>query len=129
MLYEAPHHLRKTLAELLDVLGDRGISLCRELTKRYETILRTTLSGAVSYYEENEPRGEYVLVLEGASRKALEAETRQEFMRMTLKEHMAIYEGQGIPRKEAMKLVAKDRGVSKREVYGGLLEQGQKENL
>lgn len=129
VLYEAPHHLRKTLAELLDVLGDRGISLCRELTKRYETILRTTLSGAVSYYEENEPRGEYVLVLEGASRKALEAETRQEFMRMTLKEHMAIYEGQGIPRKEAMKLVAKDRGVSKREVYGGLLEQGQKENL
>ncbi len=129
VLYEAPHHLRKTLAELLDVLGDRGISLCRELTKRYETILRTTLSGAVSYYEENEPRGEYVLVLEGASRKALEAETRQEFMRMTLKEHMALYEGQGIPRKEAMKLVAKDRGVSKREVYGGLLEQGQKENL
>lgn len=123
VLYEAPHHLRKTLAELLDALGDRKISLCRELTKKYETVLRATLPEAVSYYEEHEPRGEYALVLEGKSREALAEESRQAFEEMSLAEHMALYESQGIPRKEAMKLVAKDRGVSKREVYGALLEE------
>lgn len=121
VLYEAPHHLKKTLAELLEVLGDRKISLCRELTKKYETVLRTSLAEAISYYEENEPRGEYVLVLEGKSQKDIVTESRLAFASMSLTEHMALYESQGIPRKEAMKLVAKDRGISKREVYGGLL--------
>lgn len=121
ILYEAPHHLKKTLSELLEVLGDRRISLCRELTKKYETILSATLTEAVSYYEENEPRGEYVLVLEGKSRQELEEESRQAFDSMSIEEHMAYYEDQGISRKEAMKLVAKDRGVSKRDIYAALL--------
>lgn len=121
VLYEAPHHLKKTLAELLEVLGDRRISLCRELTKKYETVQCTTIGEAISYYEENEPRGEYVLVLEGRSQEELAQESRQAFEAMSLSEHMALYEKQGIPRKEAMKLVARDRGISKREVYGGLL--------
>lgn len=121
ILYEAPHHLKKTLSELLETLGDRKISLCRELTKKYETILSATLTEAVSYYEENEPRGEYVLVLEGKSRQELEEESRQAFDSMSIEEHMAYYEGQGISRKEAMKLVARDRGVSKRDIYAALL--------
>ncbi|MCI9150156.1 MAG: 16S rRNA (cytidine(1402)-2'-O)-methyltransferase [Lachnospiraceae bacterium] len=121
ILYEAPHHLKKTLAELLAVLGDRRISLCRELTKRYETVFPATLTEALSYYQENEPRGEFVLVLEGKSRQAVLEEARLSWEAMTLQEHMAHYESQGIDRKEAMKLVAKDRGISKREVYGELL--------
>lgn len=121
ILYEAPHHLKKTLEELLDALGNRKISLCRELTKRYETILSTTLSEAVSYYEENEPRGEYVLVLAGKDQKELLLESRLAFAELSLEEHMAYYENQGISRKEAMKLVAKDRGISRRDVYSALL--------
>lgn len=121
VLYEAPHHLKKTLAELLEVLGDRRISLCRELTKKYETVQCTTIGEAISYYEENQPRGEYVLALEGRNQEELAQESRQAFEAMSLSEHMALYEKQGIPRKEAMKLVARDRGISKREVYGGLL--------
>lgn len=121
ILYESPHHLKKTLAELLEALGDRKISLCRELTKKYETIMTCTLGEAVSYYEENDPRGEYVLVLNGKSRQEMTAESRQAFEAMPLDEHMALYENQGIPRKEAMKLVARDRGVSRREIYGALL--------
>ncbi len=121
ILYEAPHHLKKTLAELLAVLGDRRISLCRELTKRYETVFPATLTEALSYYQENEPRGEFVLVLEGKSRQAVLEEARLSWEAMTLQEHMAHYESQGIDRKEAMKLVAKDRGISKRKVYGELL--------
>ncbi len=122
ILYEAPHHLKKTLAELYEALGNRRISLCRELTKKYETILATTLADSISYYEENEPRGEYVLVLEGKSQQELVEESRQAFEDMSLEEHMALYENQGISRKEAMKLVAKDRGVSKRDIYSALLE-------
>lgn len=121
ILYEAPHHLKKTLEELFGVLGDRRISLCRELTKRYEDVFATTLSEALSYYQENEPRGEFVLVLEGKSRQAVLEEARLSWTSLTLEEHMAYYEAQGIDRKEAMKLVAKDRGISRREVYGGLL--------
>ncbi len=121
ILYEAPHHLKKTLAELLETLGDRKLTLCRELTKKHETVKVTTLSEAIAYYEENEPRGEYVLVLEGKSMEALAEEARQSFEAMSLKEHMAFYEEQGIPRKDAMKLVAKDRGVSKRDIYNALL--------
>lgn len=121
LFYEAPHHLKKTLEELFQSLGNRRISLCRELTKRYEEIFATTLEEALAYYQEHEPRGEYVLVLEGRSRQEIREEARLFWEAMTLEEHMAYYEEQGIGRKEAMKLVAKDRGVSKREVYGGLL--------
>ena len=121
ILYEAPHHLKKTLAELLETLGDRKLTLCRELTKKHETIKVSTLTEAIAYYEENEPRGEDVLVLAGKSMEALAEEARQSFEAMSLEEHMTFYEEQGIPRKDAMKLVAKDRGVSKRDIYNALL--------
>ena len=122
ILYEAPHHLKKTLEELFDVLGDRPLTLCRELTKRYETAFQTTLSGAISYYQENEPKGEFVLVIQGKLQEELILEERKAWESLSLEEHMAHYEEQGISRKEAMKLVAKDRGISKREVYAALLE-------
>lgn len=122
ILYEAPHHLKKTLEELFEVLEDRPITLCRELTKRYETAFQTTLSGAISYYEENEPKGEFVLVIQGKQPEELLQEERQAWESLSLEEHMTHYEEQGISRKEAMKLVAKDRGISKREVYAALLE-------
>lgn len=121
ILYEAPHHLKKTLAELSEALGDRKLTLCRELTKKHETVKVSTLTEAIAYYEENEPRGEYVLVLAGKSMEALAEEARQSFEAMSLEEHMTFYEEQGIPRKDAMKLVAKDRGVSKRDIYNALL--------
>lgn len=122
ILYEAPHHLRGTLEELYEKLGDRRITLCRELTKKFEEALPMTLASAIAYYEENEPRGEYVLVLEGADRAQLEEEKRKSFEEMTLEEHMEMYTAQGLSRKEAMKKVAADRGVSKREIYKELLE-------
>ena len=122
ILYEAPHHLKATLNELYEELGERKITLCRELTKKFETVFPTTLKNAVTYYEENEPRGEYVLVLEGKSLKQKIEEQQERFADMSIEEHMKLYEGKGIERKEAMKLVAKDRGISKREVYQYLLK-------
>ncbi len=122
ILYEAPHHLKATLNELYEELGERKITLCRELTKKFETVFPTTLKNAVTYYEENEPRGEYVLVLEGKSLKQKIEEQQESFADMSIEEHMKLYEGKGIERKEAMKLVAKDRGISKREVYQYLLK-------
>lgn len=122
ILYEAPHHLKRTLSELLEVLGERRITLCRELTKKFETIMPTTLEGAADYYEENEPKGEYVLVIEGKSRKEIEEEQQKSWESMSIEEHMAFYEKQGIDRKSAMKKVAADRGVGKREIYQALLK-------
>ena len=121
ILYEAPHRLTKTLAELYEVLGDREIALCRELTKKFETVMKTTLKEAIGYYEENEPRGEYVLVLEGKSREEKKQEKIEEWEKMSIEEHMAFYENQGIDHKEALKKVAKDRGVGKRDIYKYLL--------
>lgn len=118
IIYEAPHHLVKTLSELCDALGgDRKIAVCKELTKKHETVFRTTLSQAVQHYTDNEPRGEYVLVIEGASRKAMEEESRKEWDKLSVEEHMELYLSQGMDKKSAMKLVAKDRGVSKRDIY------------
>lgn len=122
ILYEAPHHLITTLTQLREALGNRSISLCRELTKKYEDVQKTTLDDVLLYYKDSEPRGEYVLVVEGKDRRELEAEAQRAWEQMTIDEHMAIYEAQDIPRKEAMKLVAKDRGISKREVYQALLD-------
>lgn len=122
ILYEAPHHLIATLTQLREALGNRSISLCRELTKKYEDVQKTTLDDVLLYYKDNEPRGEYVLVVEGKDRRELEAEAQRAWEQMTIDEHMAIYEAQDIQRKEAMKLVAKDRGISKREVYQALLD-------
>ena len=120
ILYEAPHHLKTTLEDLYDALGDRRITLCRELTKKFETILPTTLSAAVALYEKEDPRGEYVLVIEGKSREEKKLEEQASFETLSIEEHMARYEAQGIDHKEAMKLVAKDRGMSKRDVYSYL---------
>ena len=121
IIYEAPHHLRKTLKQLYETLGDRKITLCKELTKRYENAFVTTLEEAISYYDNNEPKGEYVLVIEGKSRADIEAEKRDSFSSMTIEEHMELYLSQGLEKKEAMKQVAKDRGISKRDVYQALL--------
>ena len=121
ILYEAPHHLKKTLQQLFEELGDRRVTLCRELTKKFETVFPTTLGEALCFYEENEPRGEYVLVLEGASRRNLQKEKQQMWETLTIEEHMQKYESQGMEKKEAMKRVAADRGISKRDVYQALL--------
>ena len=117
VLYEAPHHLKGTLEELEEVLGgDRKISLCREMTKRYEEVVRTTLSEALML----EPKGEYVLVIQGRSREALLKEKQDSFLSMTVEEHVEKYMEQGMDKKEAMKAAAKDRGVSKRDIYQAL---------
>lgn len=121
ILYEAPHHLKGTLKELYDALGNRRITLCRELTKKFETIFPTTLEEALEYYESNDPRGEYVLVLEGKSHQQKAEEKQALVLEIPIEEHMKMYEDRGIDRKEAMKLVAKDRGISKRDVYNYLL--------
>lgn len=120
IMYEAPHHLVRTLKELRDELGNRKVTLCRELTKRFETILPTTLEDALTMYETEDPRGEYVLVIEGRSMEELKEESRKSFEEMTIEEHMEIYENQGMDRKAAMKQVALDRGISKRDVYNYL---------
>lgn len=121
ILYEAPHRLVRTLQELLDTLGNRRITVCRELTKKHETAFVTTLEEAVSYYEENEPKGECVLVVEGKSREELKQEEVAEWEEMSIEEHMDYYLKQGVDKKEAMKKVAKDRGITKRDVYQQLI--------
>ena len=113
----------KILEELHEVLGNRSISLCRELTKKYEDVQKTTLEDVLLYFKDHEPRGEYVLVISGKERKELEEQAQKAWEELSFSEHMAIYEAQEIPRKEAMKLVAKDRGISKRDVYQALLAE------
>lgn len=118
ILYEAPHRLKKTLAELSEVFGqDRRLSVCKELTKRYENVFLTTFAEAIEYYEVNEPKGEYVLVIEGKSRSEIKAEQQAQWETMSVVEHVDMYIGQGMDKKEAMKAAAKDRGVSKRDIY------------
>ena len=121
ILYEAPHRLVRTLQELLEALGDRKVTVCRELTKKHETAFATTLVQAYSYYEANEPKGECVLVIEGKSREELKQEEVAKWEEMCIEEHMDYYLQQGIDKKEAMKMVAKDRGITKRDVYQQLL--------
>lgn len=123
VLYEAPHRLARTLAELYEVLGDRKLTVCRELTKKHETAFLTTLSAAATYYAENEAKGECVLVMEGVSREALLQEKQEGFAELSLEEHMEQYLSQGMTKKDAMKAVAADRGLSKREIYAMLLAQ------
>lgn len=125
IFYEAPHHLVHTLEEFYEVVGDRKITLCRELTKKFETVMPTTLAKALEYYKEETPRGEYVLVLEGKSREETLQEERESWQTMSLDEHMQFYEEKGMDRKAAMKQVAKDRGVSKREIYQELLQKDE----
>lgn len=118
IIYEAPHRLIKTLTELQDVLGgDRPVAVCKELTKKHEQVYRGTLQSAIEYYTANEPKGEYVMVIKGIDREQLISEAKEEWLKLTVEEHMEHYMKQGIEKKEAMKLVAKDRGVSKRDIY------------
>ena len=118
IIYEAPHRLCRTLAELAEILGgDRQIAVCKELTKRHETVYRSDIKGAVDYYNANEPRGEYVLVIAGLNPEDIILDKQDAWKEMPLEEHLKHYESQGIERREAIKLVAKDRGVPKREIY------------
>lgn len=117
IIYEAPHRLVKTLEELNNAIGNRKVTICKELTKRYENAMPTTFADAITYYEENEPKGEFVLVIEGRSYEEIDEENKQEWLSMSVEEHMGYYEKQGISHKDAMKMVAKDRGVSKRDIY------------
>ena len=122
IVYEAPHHLKNTLAELKDALGDtRKIAVCRELTKKFEEVLHFDLSSAVEYYEKNDPKGEYVLVIEGLNRSEEKEKIQKNWQVISIEEHMKIYLDAGLDKKEAMKAVAKDRGVSKSEIYNSLL--------
>lgn len=124
ILYEAPHRLVRTLEELTTVLGaERRVSICRELTKKHETVFRTTLGEARKYYTSQEPKGECVIVLEGKSREQLRREEVESWEQLSIEEHMKHYESQGMMRKEAMKQVAKDRGVSKRDIYQYLIRE------
>ena len=122
IIYEAPHRLVRTLKELEQVLGkERQLTICKELTKRYENTFLTTIQEALSYYDINEPRGEYVLVIEGKKRSDIIKEKQAEWESMSIKDHVDMYIGQGMDKKEAMKAVAKDRGGSKRDIYQELL--------
>lgn len=125
IIYEAPHHLLSTLNELYNTIGNRDITLCRELTKLHETIQLMTISSAIEYYNENPPKGEYVLVISGRTIKELEAEKQQSWEQISLDEHMKLYLSQGLNKKEAMKKVATDRGISKRDVYQALLKDNE----
>ena len=122
IIYEAPHHLVRTLQDIYVVLGNRNITLCRELTKKYETVIPTSLEDALVKYEQEDPRGEYVIVIEGVSLDDKKKKKMDSWQEMSIEQHMAFYENDGIDHKEAMKLVAKDRGISKREVYQYLVK-------
>ena len=122
IIYEAPHRLARTLKELRETLGNRQLTLCRELTTKYEEADKTTIDQAIEKYNEKEPRGEYVLVIEGKSQEEIQEENKQKWESMTIEEHMEYYISQGNDKKSAMKLVAKDRGVSKRDIYNQLIK-------
>lgn len=121
IIYEAPHHLLNTLKQLYNTIGDRKLTLCKELTKLHETVQLTTLEEAIDHYTDSAPKGEYVLVLEGISRHILDLQEQESWREMELQDHMQHYLKQGLPKKEAMKKVAQDRGISKRDVYQQLL--------
>ena len=123
IVYEAPHHLLAALKDLQEVLGERRITICRELTKKYEFAYQTTFQEAIARYEAEEPKGECVIVIEGKSPKEIKEEEIRVWQEMSLNEHMEHYLAQGQDKKEAMKSVAKDRGISKRDVYQQLLNQ------
>lgn len=123
IIYEAPHHLLSTLEELKDTLGNRNISLCKELTKKHESVIRMTIEELIKKFEDEKPRGEYVLVIDGKSIKQKEQEKREEWLKMPLEEHLKKYISEGKSEKEAMKLAAKDRGISKRDVYQYCIER------
>ena len=119
IFYEAPHKLKRTLADLYEAFGERKISLCRELTKINEEVIRTTLESAIAYYEEREPRGEYVLIMEGASKEELLS--RAFWADMSIEEHVEHYLAEDMSKNDAIKAVARDRGVAKSEIYNAVM--------
>lgn len=121
IIYEAPHHLLRTMKELKEVLGDRKVTVCRELTKKYEEIAPVILSQAIERFSIEEPRGEFVLVIEGRAVEEMIREEQKVWEELSIEEHMERYLSLGMDKKQAMKEVAKDRGISKREVYQELL--------
>lgn len=123
ILYEAPHRLCKTLHELYEILGNRKVTVIKELTKKHETAWQTTITAAITHFEAENPRGEYVLIMEGKSLQEIEAQKQSRWDAITIVEHMQIYTDKGLDKKEAMKAVAKDRGISKREVYQVLIQE------
>lgn len=123
IIYEAPHRLEKTLKELYDVLGNRKMTLCRELTKKHETAWQTTLEEAVNFYSRQSVKGECVLVIEGESRAEQKQREQKKWEEISIKEHVTYYIEQGLEKKEAMKNAANDRGITKREIYKILLEE------
>jgi 16S rRNA (cytidine1402-2'-O)-methyltransferase len=123
VFYEAPHKLLHTLRDLKEAFGNRKISLARELTKKFEEIIRTTLDEAIRKYEKESPKGEFVLILEGADERLLEENRINSWLEISLQEHVRRYTDSGLNKKEAMKRVAEDRGLSKRDVYNSLLEK------
>lgn len=123
ILYEAPHHLLRTLIELREVIGNRKISICRELTKKYEEAKQSDIDSMIEFYNQRDPKGEFVLVIEGKSFKEKIKEKQDRWLEMTILEHLNFYMEQGINKKDAMKHVAKDRGISKRDVYQANLEK------
>lgn len=122
IIYEAPHRLVKTLKELEKTIGNRPLTICRELTKKYEEAFQTTISEAIEYYDSKEPKGEYVLVIAGKPMEEIQAEKREQWELMTIEEHIQFYMNQDMDKKTAMKMVAKDRGVSKRDIYNELIK-------
>ena len=123
VIYEAPHNLIRTLHELADLLGDRDCAVCRELTKIHETVFRTTLPEAAAYYDEHAPKGECVIVIRGKDPEEIRREREKAWETMSIPDHVNYYLDQGKNKKEAMKLAAKDRGISRREVYAALLAE------
>ena len=121
IIYEAPHHLVKTLRDLYEALGDRSVTICRELTKKHETAFPTTFEAALALYESEPPRGECVIVIQGRSAEDMKEEEIRRWEQMTIQEHLDRYTSTGMDKKEAMKMVAKDRGISKRDVYQELI--------
>ena len=123
IIYEAPHRLVRTLEELLELLGNRKMTLCRELTKKHESVFLSDIESILEYHKENPPKGECVLIIQGKSFQETKEENQKSFLEMSLSDHMNIYMDQGYSKKEAMKMVAKDRGVGKRDIYQQLLEE------
>ena len=121
IIYEAPHRLVRTLEELREALGNRRMTLCRELTKKHETAFHTTIETLITFYTTEKPLGECVLVVEGKSHQEMKEEQQASWEKITIEDHMKIYEEKGYSRKEAMKLVANDRGVTKRDIYQYLI--------
>ena len=121
ILYEAPHRLIKTLALLLDTVGERRLTVCRELTKKHESRVSGTVSEVLAHFEANEPKGECVLVLEGKKYEEIEKEAKEKWQELSIEEHVEKYLSEGMSKKDAMKAAADDRGLSKRDIYQALI--------